>query len=87
MKIKSHLERLFLTIAVLIGYKQNPKLPTKQVFLADGRKVTVLITDNKKSIVKTVIPMDAMSYPDWWTYVRQRHDIDPEGPTVTKYYL
>lgn len=82
-----YFEKITLAVSLLLGIKQNPKPVTRQVFLADGRKVNVLMPQEKKAVSYTVIPLDAMSYPDWFTYVRQRNDIDPEGPTIVKHYL
>jgi len=82
-----HLKRLIITISVLLGIKQPDKTPTRVVFLANGKRITIPIHQNKILVAYSIIPEDAMNYPDWWTYVRQRTEIDPEGPTITKFYL
>jgi len=81
------MKRLILTVSVLLGMKQTDKTPTRVVFLPDGRRITIPIHQNKIQLAYSVIPEKAMSYSDWWTYVRQRTEIDPEGLTITKFYL
>lgn len=82
-----YFEKITLAVSLLLGIKQNPKPVTRQIYLGDGRRVTVLMPQEKKSIKYSVIPEDRMNHSDWVVYVKLRNDVDCEGSVIVKHYL
>jgi len=81
------LETLIFTFTIFFGMKQKPQENCRQIYLPNGEKVMAPPKPERILIAYSVIPAEAMNYMDWFTYVRLRPDIDPEGPTITKFYL
>jgi len=72
----------------MLGIRQPNQEPTRQIYLADGRKVSAPSKPEKICISYSIIPESHLNYYSWLQYIHlDSYKNTDEVKTIRKFYL